>query len=532
MSNNRLFLILAVALASFTGCRKDLGNPSWETGIVLPLARTSLTLNDLVTGVQLQGEPDSSVTLVYQNDFYTITPDSLVKLPDTTITKAYNYAFGSINMNGGDYIVTNTTTQTEYDLNGAELLYAIIRSGGLRFEIKSKVKAPIEFNYQIPVAKLNNVPFNITVTIPAATASSDGVYNAFYDLSGYELTLTGLANDRVNTIVTTSSARISPSFAGTVTVLSTDTINSDITFDDLVPEYASGYFGQTSVNVGPETSAFSIFSQVTGGSLQLEDITLDLQIENGIGVDARVRIMDLSSINTNTSSTIPLNHQLVGSNINVNRAWVSGSGLVKTYNNYSLTPQNSNIKQMVENLPDRLGYTISADINPLGNVSGHKDFIYYGQGLRASLNMEVPLSLIATDLALADTVALNISEEEAEKIKQGSFTIFADNGFPLDAALQVYVLDANNNRIDSIMPVINNIDDAPVDASLKVIQKKLTRLVVPVSESKMDKVLSSRKLLLITTFNTAAQPNYIKIYSHYGIDLKISGDFDYEIELE
>lgn len=532
--SKKILLFLLSGLLAFAGCRKDIGNASWETGIVMPLARTTLTINDLLADSLLQANPDSSVMLVYNNPFYTIGADSVVEIPDTTIRNSYNYSFSAyIDLIGGDNIFPYTTTETEYALNGPELTYAVIHSGGVQFEIRSDVEAPIEFNYQLPTAKLNGIPFNITVTIPPASGSTQGVFSKFYDLSGYEVSLTGLSNSSVNTIVTSSSARISPAFTGTVRLYNTDTLHTGITFADLKPGYASGYFGQGELSVGPAITDFSIFSQVTGGSLQLEDVSLDLEIENRIGVDARVNIFDLSSINSNNNSTVQLNHPVVGSNININRAWINSSGeLVPTYNLFQLTPQNSNIQQVIENLPNRLGYALNAELNPLGNVSGHKDFIIYGQGLKASLNMKVPLSLVATDLSLADTILLSIDDEKAQKIRRGTFTVFADNGFPLDAALQLYVLDANNNRIDSIMPLINNIDEASVDASFKVVSKKLTKLEVPVSESQMHQVLSSRRLLLITTFNTAAQPNYIKIYSHYGIDIRLTGDFDYELELE
>lgn len=533
MSKGSLLILLLLSI-TFWSCRKEWGHPTWETGIVAPLAKTTLTINDILADSLVQQNPDSSLTIVYHNELYSITPDTLVKIPDTTIANAYNYTFGpSINMTAGDYILPNTVSSTQYDLNGAELTNAVIRSGGIRFNITNKVKAPIRFNYRIPSAALNSIVFDVTVTIPAGTASGPGTFNNYYDLSGYDINLTGSTGNSVNTIVTSSWAQIDPSFTGTVVVYNTDTLKTSITFDDVIPAFAIGYFGQETISVGPETSDFSIFSRITDGTIQLEDVSIDLQLENGIGADARLNISDLTSISTRTGSSISLNHPVIGSNININRAYFNSSGtLVKTYNSYALTPQNSNIKQMIENLPDKLGYSLQADINPMGNVSGHKDFVAYGHGLKASLNITLPLSLIATNLTLADTIAVNIDPEQAGKIKQGTFTLFADNGFPFDAQVQMYILDAYNNRLDSIMPVINHIDEAPVDASLKVISKKLTKLVVPVSESRMSSLLSSKKLLLITKFNTAAQPNYIKIYSNYGIDLKLTGDFDYEFEVD
>jgi hypothetical protein len=527
--------LLLIGLISFlAGCRKEQGHASWDTGIVMPLAKTTLSVNDLLPDTILQANADSSLKLVYTNDLYSLMADSIVSLPDTTIIKAYNYTFGAyIDMLGGDYILPNTGSQTHYNLNGPELIAADVRSGGVTFKIINKVKAPIRFNYRISSATQNSAPFDITITIPAATASSPGMFQQHYDLSGYWINLAGPSNNSFNTVVTSSWAQIDPSFPGTVRVYNYDSLITNITFEKVVPNYASGYFGQTTVTAGPETTPFSIFSKVIGGSLQIEDVKIDLQLQNGIGVDARLNINNLTSINTRTGTSIPLMHPVIGSNININRAWLDNAGsLVRTANSYTLTPQNSNIKQFLENLPDKVSYSLKADVNPLGDVSGHRDFILYGEGLKANLNIELPLSLIASNLALADTLDLSIDQQQADKIKQGTFTLFANNGFPFDAAVQLYILDANSNRVDSIMPLIDHIDEAPVGTDLKVISKKLTKLVIPVNESRMRVLLHSKKLLLVTTFNTTAQPSYIKIYSDYTIDLKLTGDFDYELEVD
>lgn len=532
MSRNVLLPVLVVLLA-LAGCRKDFGNASWETGALLPLAHTSLTLNDLLTGVQVQSAPDSFVTLVYENELYAIAPDSLVDIPDTTITNAYNYVFSSfINLAGGDYIVSNQTTQTKYDLGGAELTSVRIRSGGILFSVKSKVEAPIDFTYSLPTATQNGNAFSATVTIPAATATSYGTLTRFFDLSGYEIDLRGTAGDKVNTVVTSTTARISPSFQGTVMVENRDTINSSITFSGIEPDFAIGYFGDAAMDIGPESSPFSIFRQIVGGSMSIEDFKIDLQLENGIGADAQLNITSLASVNERTGVTVPLSHSLIGTTTNIDRAHYINGQLQRTYNSFSLTTQNSNIKQFIENMPGTLQYSLQAKVNPLGNVSGHKDFLAYGEGLKAKLRAELPLSLVANDLALADTIEVRIDEEQGTKISNGKLNLFADNGFPLSAGIKIYIIDDSGNKVDSLAPSPYLIEAAPIDANRKVIRKQLTKMVIPISGPELDALIKWKRLSLITTFNTSGQPGYIKIYSHYNIDLKLTGDFDYELELE
>jgi hypothetical protein len=256
-------------------------------------------------------------------------------------------------------------------------------------------------------------------------------------------------------------------------------------------------------------------------------------------MDARLYINSLSSDNTRTNVNIPLttNYGLIGQPININRAaesGVSGSGnIYPTYANFPLTTSNSNIKPFIENMPDKLGYSMKVITNPLGNVSGSNDFIYADQLLKASLNMQIPLSFIAHNLTLVDTLSLNVGNTGGvQNVKSGTLTLFADNGFPFDAGMQLYLLNSNNQAVDSVFGYANTIDEAPLNSSLVAIGKKLTKIVIPVSAAKMNLLYNTKRIALKVKFNTSAQPNYIKIYSYYGLNVNIVADFNYTVRLQ
>ena len=216
-----------------------------------------------------------------------------------------------------------------------------------------------------------------------------------------------------------------------------------------------------------------------------------------------------------------------------NRAAESGGIIYPTYANFPLNTTNSNIKPMIENLPNKFGYSMQIITNPLGNVSGSNDFIYSDRLLKATLKMEIPLSLVANNLTLADTLDLNISQNDGtQNIHEGTITLFANNGFPFDAKLQLYLLNESNVVTDSIFGYANTIVEAPINSSLRVIGKKLTKITLPVSESKMNLLYDTKKVVMKIRFNTSAQPQYIKIYSEYSIEVKLVGDFNYTIKLQ
>ncbi|MCC6837336.1 MAG: hypothetical protein IT234_02245, partial [Bacteroidia bacterium] len=101
-----------------------------------------------------------------------------------------------------------------------------------------------------------------------------------------------------------------------------------------------------------------------------------------------------------------------------------------------------------------------------------------------------------------------------------------------DAGLQIYTLNENNVVTDSLFAYANTIDEAPVNSSLRATGKKLTKIVIPISESRMNLLFNTPKVVLKAKFNTSAQPQYIKIYSDYSLDVKLVGDFNYTVQLQ
>jgi hypothetical protein len=368
--------------------------------------------------------------------------------------------------------------------------------------------------------------------VPAANNNGPGIFNATYDMAGYVFDLTGLNHNRINTIATTLSVAISAQ-GQQVLVNPTDSIVIDNTFTDILPYYAKGYFGQTTLNVGPEETNFDVFKRIVDGTLALEDVDINFSLENFIGMDARAFINSLKSINTRTGNTITLSNSLIGSTININRAIDNGGTVAPTLLNFPLNPSNSNIKQLIENLPDKLGYDMKFITNPLGNISGSNDFVYADKLINAKLKMEIPLSLVANNLTLVDTLNLSIAQDNvSSSLNSGTLTLYANNGFPFDAAIQLYLLNENGTVKDSIFGYANTIDEAPLNANLRATQKKLTKLVIPFSKAKKDALFSSKRIALKVKFNTAAKPNYIKIYSDYGIEIKLIANFNYTVNIQ
>lgn len=288
-------LFLVVCIAGILSCRKNSG-PTWDTRILAPLIKTSLSINNLVTNTSINTNPaDSSVTLVYSDSLYSLTLDSLLKIRDTTISYSYPSFSGVTVAPGGNLPLPPPSGPTQYNTGSVQLTKAIISSGSVKLKVTSYLAQPTDYTYSVPSALLNGNPLNITVKVPAAgsTPASD---STLYDLAGYSMDLTGPNHNSNNEFNAQISGIVDPS-GGTLTTTASNGITITVTFINIVPYYGQGYFGQTNKIVGPQKTNFPLFNNITAGNLDLKNVNVSFTIENGFGVDARVTIPQLLSIN-------------------------------------------------------------------------------------------------------------------------------------------------------------------------------------------------------------------------------------------
>jgi hypothetical protein len=161
----------------------------------------------------------------------------------------------------------------------------------------------------------------------------------------------------------------------------------------------------------------------------------------------------------------------------------------------------------------------------MGNLSGGNDFAWYGKGLRVLMNLNIPLSLIANNLTLSDTVPLNVNQDTTGTyVKSGNLYLIADNGFPFEAQVQLYLLNDQLQVTDSLFAQ-NIAAAAPVDGNLKVTSPRRSILTVPASAELLNKVFKTKKVRIVTRFLTVPPNQYLKIYSYYKFSLKMAADF-------
>lgn len=419
---------------------------------------------------------------------------------------------------------------TTYSLSGgAQLNKLRIKSGMLTINIQSSIAQQSHFEYTLPSATNANGDFiSLNHDLPPAPPNGTSSFSQSFNLSGYVFDLTGLSGTEHNTFYSHLVASID-STGELVTISKEDSIFIAYELKDIVPDYISGYVGQQIVNVGPEITSFTAFKNIRGGSLSLESVDVDLTIRNGIGVQGRINLNSLTSINSSTGNQVGLTWSKLGQPLNIPPA--TDNPLIPSVTSFVLNNSNSNMASLVSNLPDQLKYSLDVFINPFGNTSGFHDFAYDSSELEADLDVIIPLSLVASDLVLVDTLQFSLGENEPgdAAIKEGTFNLIIYNGFPISASPQLYFCDADFHLIDSLFTSTQIVPAGVLNDQCLVSEQTKSVLTVAIDEARMQRLRATSKAILVSKFNTASHPgcSFLKIYDHYSMDVKLTGLFTF-----
>ena len=515
---NKIYLIFIIVL-TFSNCNKEKKPLSWNVDVVAPVVYGDLTIKDLLKDSILSVNSDNSIQLKFSSNVYRLNFDSIVKIPDTTFKTNYTIPFSAgITFSPGQTFISQPEDNV-LGVDGAELVEFKIGGGAVNYSLRSNIPAEIIYEYKIANA-FNEAGqnFSKTVVVPAANSSNSSVSGSF-SLAGYSIPLTGVNQNWYNTLSTSIDVTLSASYPNDLLLSNQDSIFIENTLSNIQLEYAKGYFGHQVLPTVSETSKIAQMNSIIGGGIDLEQVSVDFKVINGIGVDAAFEIQNLTSISS--SNTIPLIHPIIGSENHINRAYVVGETVFPTTFSSQFTSTNSNIENWIENLPDSVLYGINLELNPLGDVSGHNDFVYANSPFEVNMDVDMPLSFLANDLKITDTITLG-----AEKLKQlikGKLNIEIDNGFPLEATLSVR--NSSNNKELFSSTVITSAD---IDNNGLVTTSQISNHQISLLEEDVELLQENNQLIILITFNSPSSSNLIAVYDNYHLKFKVLTDFTYQ----
>lgn len=524
MNIKRLYILSAVIIFLLSSCKKDIKTPSWELHVLAPIIETTLDLDDIFGDTMTSLNSDNFVSLVFREEIYTFELNSIINLNDTLTAKVFQIPF-STNINPGQKFI-ELTEDYKLNLNSSEISRVLIDSGFIDLQLINQIQEALVCTYSIPNATKNGNYLKIVENVPAATALAPYTHITRVDISGYNFKLSGL-NSSINTITYKIEMTTSP-MGNTVFVTPQDSIIFQTQLNDVSIAYVKGYFGSEEFNIPNSTSKIDAFDEIDAGKFKLNNVKASLEIENGYGIDAQLKIGYLNSMSSSVQRPIYLKSPVIGSIVNINRA-------VETYipsnpvkpNLYLFQLDTTNLKEMIESQPHHIGYAMDIKLNPLGNISAGNDFVYKDYNLSAYFNLEIPLNLTIEGLKFTEYAKLDI--DQLDNVKDGNFNLITYNYFPFSMELQFYIIDENKTIVDSLLGV-NHILSAIIDIQGNVIEPQRTHMEIPIDELKMSKLKLTKELFIKAKINTGGIGQYIKLKNDYKLELKLTGDFNYYIE--
>lgn len=529
MNLKKLSIVFLGIVFFCISCKKE---TSWDIDAAIPIANSHLDLNNFFEDTIFKADPSGLLHLKYQKDILSYNMDSLIKLPDTTLSFSYILPpSASLGVNPGDIIYSNSDDIDMSISNGVEIVKAIVKKGVMKADFVNTATQPINFVYKILSANLWGNTFVIDEVIPAGSPSHPTKVTKYYQLDNYEIKMVGASGNKVNSISQQYIIKVA-SNAQPADLGGGEGIVANISYTDIIPEYVQGYFGQQDLSFGPDSSYLGFLKNLSVSNLTLQQANINFNIINEFGVDLSSEITSVKSINSNSHQTVNLNSGGLLSSINVNRAGKTNNPsnpVFPYYKQISLTSGNSNLLPFIENLPDYLGYGLKAKLNPLGNVSGSNDFAYYGHGLKVVADVDIPLILAADYFTLISYAKLDLTKlDQIKDFNSCEMILQATNHYALNAIIQGYMIDENNQIIDSLyQPGENEIKSGIVNVSNQVIQSTYSRLVSVINNSGMEHLKKCKQMKIVTRFQLPNQPTPIQVEDSDYLDLILNVNVNY-----
>ena len=416
-------------------------------------------------------------------------------------------------------------------MGGAEVKYFKAKAGNLKIHLVSTIQEDMTMYFEIPSATKNGVVLSSVVKLPAAKPGGSSTRDEYFDLTNYLIDFRGKnpnVKDTVNTFHQILIVRLDSS-GRKVAIGLKDSIRLDYRMESLIPDYAIGYMGQSLTQTGDQKAPFDLFKGLNG-DFKFKDFKVSLVVKNGIGADGRVKINSLKGENIFTKNALALNATPLNNDI-----LITSPPFVRdayTESEIVLDAGNSNIKQFMENLPQMLDYNIDMEVNPNGNVSLYKDFVFDNSRVDIFLKVEAPASFSMGEFTLRDTQGIDLKTMgDVSRIKSAKMDVRIRNTFPLGAKLQMNLLDDQLNYIEAldIDPQDQIIDACEVDAKGYPLDAVETVFTLGLGKEKMA-ALKSAKFIAITT-TLVGSGKMMKIYDVSSISVSTTVDFEYEAQM-
>lgn len=489
----------------------------YDPNIAVPLIHSELTLRDIINDYDTNNlfveDGTNFLYLIYNSTIFSQRADELITVSDQNVNSGFNFSPGAIPV--GDSASYTYSTNYTFTNSYSERYDSIrVKSGIYNFNLSANINHNSRFYITLPTVKKNGVPFKKTI-VYNSTGGTVNITQTF-DLSDYTISFNSGNQIPVQYKVTSygdGNADNSPY-----------NISMGESFQNLKYNIIFGYLGQRTFNISQDSVFIEIFKNNVWGSLNFEDPKLRIYTNNGYGMPIAVNfdlLEGYSPVNppyvVNVSSSLITGPWVIGAPTFAQLGQIVQSVKV-------LDKTNSNFNDAVNLSPRWITYHINALSNASGNPATDQNFVIDTSRFAMDVEVELPLHGSAWDFRLQDTLDQTFGDD-IDKAEWVKFKINTDNGFPIDARVQLYFVDSLYHKIDSLLsPFEQVVFAAPIGPppEYRVTASNHKYVETMIYKDRLTNLKNTYKILVYTrlaTINGGA--SIVKIYSDYTIDVKV-----------
>lgn len=495
-----MFLIAGMGLGFFS-CKKDYWNDysrnSRNKLWAFQIAEGFLNFEDIASlrHDSLQSLLNNTITFVSDTNFQTGFAPAYIQVPDANKSLTFNLSPADTTTLGGTGTLVKTFSDTlSFPFPSTDSIKIIkVKTGNINITASHGFPHHGKVRVVFPEIKLGSTPLSAGLTL---TYSGTTPVTTVLDLplDGYTISPgngSGLPFNfirfQVTDTLTDSGSPHSVTLPGAITVTITG-----ITFNEI-----SGSFPSMVIPVSQILQDIPLFQAAVSGQAEFLQPKIILTGRNYFGMPLKFLFPSVSGLDG--TAPVSLISDSLSNGFLLKFPTAKGQYAQTTLN---LLPSNTNLPEFLNVSPRQIDWNISAAAQP---VAGN--FNYFATDTSyASLKTEVqlPLSGKFSSFTLQDTLPVDFSSFAQHPFD--TLRLWLQNGFPIDAGLQIYFLDAGGLLLDSLFHnSLFTVNAAAVGNNGTVISKSISMHQAPVSISQFDHMLSARSLVLKSVLNTTGQ---------------------------
>jgi hypothetical protein len=523
----KTLLIFSGVMLFFNSCIKEIQDikdlkfqEEWKPGMAVPLVHSQFSIDQILKQNEwdslFQFDPDNFMSVVYQKKFVSEYASDFISIQD----QAFNSPPLEYNVSGDSVLINNAVSVEKsqvYDFSfggDQEIEKITLKQGNMNINLTTDFRKSGELQILIPNAKKGGQIFNQTITF-SYTGQEPIVVDEDIDLKGYTLDLTGSGSQR-NKVPVTFKVTL---YASGTYIRKDDDADIKLSLSSLDFSYIEGYLGYYDWNFQRDSLLINIYDGTEGGRIYFADPKINMELFNTLGAPISVETNKLKFSNSNNEER-DVQSSLVASPFYINYPTISQRGK-QSYTEVVVNKDNSNLPEILSILPNHMFFDFDIELNKDGKV--YDNFALDTSTIKMDVELELPLHGRTENWTVVQDNDFEMPElvDDVEKVQ---FNIVIENGFPMEAEMQLYFVDSNDVVFDSLLTTSDYIfRSAKIDNEGKVSEPTKTVTSIEVYRERVDEIKNTRKLRLQTRLSTTNNGQTdIKIYSHYIFDVKLS----------